>query len=106
MFKIAQRVAPIFNQFCKKAATEIVLINTLQLWCYENTKTIPVFSKLLKLLYSQDVLSDQAIIYWFSKGSKLQGRATFLSAAEPLVKFLKEQEEEEEESEDEEEDDE
>lgn len=52
------------------------------------------FAKILKVLYSKDVLSDQAIMYWHGKGSKVQGRALFLKAADPLVQFLKEQEEE------------
>lgn len=99
---MTQRVAPVLAEFCTKAATEIVLINTIQIWCYENTKTMPAFAKLLKVLYSKDVLSDQGIIYWYSKGSKIQGRASFLAAAEPLVTFLQEQEDESEEDEDDE----
>lgn len=47
-------------------------------------------------LYSADVLSDQGIIYWHTKGSKPQARAIFLASAEPLVTYLKENEDEEE----------
>lgn len=50
-----------------------------------------------QVLYSTDVLSDQAIIYWHSKGAKTQGKQHFLTATTPLVNFLKEQEESEEE---------
>jgi hypothetical protein len=52
-----------------------------------------------QLLYSTDVLSDQAILYWYSKGSKPQARQHFLKATEPLVQFLQEQEDESEEEE-------
>ena len=51
-----------------------------------------------QVLYSKDVLSDQAIIYWHGKGSRAEARAHFLKAADPLVAFLKDQEESEEES--------
>ncbi|KDE04141.1 hypothetical protein MVLG_05432 [Microbotryum lychnidis-dioicae p1A1 Lamole] len=93
--------APLLEPFTNKPATEVALINTIQIWCYENTKLMPAFAKILKVLYSLDVLSDQAIIYWHSKGSKTQARQHFLDAAGPLVNFLKEQEEEEDESDDE-----
>jgi hypothetical protein len=49
----------------------------------------------LQVLYSKDVLSDQSIIYWHGKGSKPQGRQSFLTSTDPLVTFLKEQEDEE-----------
>lgn len=52
-----------------------------------------------QVLYSQDVLSDQAIIYWHSKGAKPQAKQHFLTATQPLVNFLKEQEEESDEDE-------
>lgn len=97
--------------------------NTIQLWSYENPKVMPAFVKILKVrlasvradptkqslcrslitscatrqvLYSQDVISDQAIIYWHAKGAKPQAKQNFLKAAEPLVNFLKEQDDDDE----------
>ncbi|SCZ89291.1 BZ3500_MvSof-1268-A1-R1_Chr9g10358 [Microbotryum saponariae] len=99
--KEIKSIAPLLEPFNNKPATEVALINTIQIWCYENTKLMPAFAKILKVLYSLDVLSDQAILYWHSKGSKTQARQHFLDAAGPLVNFLKEQEEEEDESDDE-----
>lgn len=93
---------PLLEPFCEKPATEVALINTIQIWSYENPKVMTAFAKILKVLYSKDVLSDQAIMYWHSKGSKPQARALFLKAADPLVQFLKEQDEEEEDESDEE----
>ncbi|KAK4694633.1 hypothetical protein P7C70_g8702, partial [Phenoliferia sp. Uapishka_3] len=92
-------IAPILEVFSTKPVTEVALINAIQLFCYENTKLMPAFPKILKSLYSKDVLSDQAIIYWHGKGAKPQAKATFLASAEPLVNFLKEQEEESDEDE-------
>lgn len=57
------------------------------------------FPRIIKTLYSKDVVSDSAIIFWHAKGSKPQGRQHFLKATDPLVKFLKEQEDEEDDDE-------
>jgi len=43
------------------------------------------FPQILKVLYNKDCISDQAIIYWYQKGSKPQGRQHFLKITEPLV---------------------
>jgi hypothetical protein len=44
------------------------------------------FQQMLKVLYNQDCVSDQAIIYWHAKGAKSQGKQHFLKATEALVK--------------------
>ncbi|KAH9994957.1 ARM repeat-containing protein [Russula compacta] len=91
------RFAPIIEPFCTGPKTEVTLINTVQLYCYEDTRIMKAFPQILKVLYNKDCVSDQAIIYWHQKGSKPQGRQHFLKATESLVKFLQEQEESEEE---------
>ncbi|KAJ2922739.1 hypothetical protein H1R20_g14351, partial [Candolleomyces eurysporus] len=91
--------APILEAFCDTAKAQIALINVVQLYCYEDTRIIKVFPQILKVLYNQDCVSDQAIIYWHQKGSKPQGRQHFLKATEALVKFLQEQESDDEEEE-------
>jgi hypothetical protein len=40
----------------------------------------------MQVLYNKDCVSDQAIIYWYQKGSKPQGRQHFLKVTEALVK--------------------
>jgi hypothetical protein len=47
---------------------------------------IKAFPQLLKVFYNEDVVSDQAIIYWAQKGAKPQGKGHFLKATEALVK--------------------
>jgi len=91
------RFAPIIEPFCTGAKTEVALINTVQTYCYEDTRIMKAFPQILKVLYNKDCVSDQAIIYWHQKGSKPQGRQHFVKATEGLVKFLQEQEESEEE---------
>ncbi|KAH9956934.1 hypothetical protein BC827DRAFT_1229051 [Russula dissimulans] len=91
------RFAPIIEPFCTGPKTEVTLINTVQTYCYEDTRIMKAFPQILKVLYNKDCVSDQAIIYWHQKGSKPQGRQHFLKATEGLVKFLQEQEESDEE---------
>ncbi|KAI0355674.1 eukaryotic translation initiation factor 5C [Trametes cingulata] len=91
--------ADILEPFCNGPKTEVALINTVQVYCYEDTRIIKAFPQVLKVLYNKDCISDQAIIYWHQKGSKPQGRQHFLQATAPLVKFLQEQESEDEDEE-------
>ncbi|KAH7924268.1 ARM repeat-containing protein [Leucogyrophana mollusca] len=89
--------APILEPFCSGPKIEVALINVVQVYCYEDTRIMKVFPQILKVLYNKDCISDQAIIYWYQKGSKPQGRQHFLKSTEALVKFLQEQEDSEEE---------
>jgi hypothetical protein len=88
------KYAPVLEPFCNGPKTEVALINMVQVFCYEESRVMKAFPQILKVLYNKDCISDQAIVYWHSKGSKPQGRQHFLKATEPLVNFLKEQEEE------------
>jgi len=97
--KEVKRISRVLVPFCTTPKTQVALINVVQVYCYEDTKIIKTFPHILKVLYNEDCVSDQAIIYWFQKGSRPQGRQHFLAATEPLVKFLQEDEESEEEDE-------
>jgi len=93
------KFALILEPFCNGPKTEVALINVVQVYCYEDTRIIKAFPQILKVLFNKDCISDQAIIYWYQKGSKAQGRQHFLKSTEGLVKFLQEQESESEEDE-------
>ncbi|KAF9452387.1 ARM repeat-containing protein [Macrolepiota fuliginosa MF-IS2] len=93
------KYAPILEPFCSGAKTQVTLINTVQVYCYEDTRVIKAFPQILKVLYNKDCISDQAIIYWHQKGSKPQGRQHFLKSTETLVKFLQQEDSEEEDEE-------
>ncbi|KAF8557605.1 ARM repeat-containing protein [Imleria badia] len=96
------KISPILEAFCKGPKIEVALINQVQVHCYEDTRIMRAFPQILKasifcyVLYNKDCISDQAIIYWYQKGSKPQGRQHFLKSAEALVKFLQEQDSDEE----------
>lgn len=72
--------------FCTTAKAQVSLINTAQVYCYTETRIIKAFPQILKVLYNEDCISDQAIIYWAQKGASAQGKGHFVKAAEPLVK--------------------
>lgn len=60
----------------------------MQIYCYEDTRIMKAFPQILKVLYNKDCISDQAIIYWYQKGSKSQGRQHFLKITQPLVQVF------------------
>lgn len=95
--KEVERLAGILEPFASNARSEIALINAIQVHCYTDTRVFKSFATLLKILYNENVLSDQAIIYWAQKGAKPQGKQHFLKLAEPLVNFLESQDSDEEE---------
>ncbi|EGO00197.1 hypothetical protein SERLA73DRAFT_135911 [Serpula lacrymans var. lacrymans S7.3] len=86
------KFSTILEPFCKGPKIEVALINVVQVYCYEDTRIMKAFPQILKVLYNKDCITDQAIIYWYQKGSKPQGRQHFLKSTEALVKFLQEQE--------------
>lgn len=91
--------SPILEPFVTNPKAQIVLVNKVQLWCYEEKRITRAFVPILKVLYNADVISDGAILYWHSKGARAEGKEGFLKAAAPLVKFLEEQSDDEEEEE-------
>ncbi|CAE6417192.1 unnamed protein product [Rhizoctonia solani] len=95
------KYAPIIEPFCNTGKSQVALVNVVQVYCYDDTRIIKAFPQILKVLYNKDCVSDQAIIYWFQKGAKPQGKQHFLKASEPLVKFLQSQEDESDEEDEE-----
>ncbi|KAH8919527.1 ARM repeat-containing protein [Atractiella rhizophila] len=87
--------AEVLESACQTARTEILLINVIQQWHYENTKVMTAFPKVLRTLYSKDVVSIEAVLYWHSKGASPHGKQSFLASTQKLVDFLKEQQAEE-----------
>jgi hypothetical protein len=91
---VGQR-APILEPFTSSAKAQIHLLNTIQVYCHEETRLLTAFPQLVKVLYNADCLEDQAIIYWFDKGAKPNGKQHFLKVTKPLVDFLREQSDDE-----------
>jgi hypothetical protein len=53
-----------------------------------------IFAKMVQHLYKHDVLSENAIVYWYEKGAVAQGRNNFRTQLTGFVNWLKIQEEE------------
>ncbi|EJD37527.1 ARM repeat-containing protein [Auricularia subglabra TFB-10046 SS5] len=94
-----KKFAPVLEPFCTTAKTQVALVNVVQLYCYEDRRIMKAFPQILKVLYNTDCISDQAIIYWYQKGAKPQGKQHFLAATELLVKYLEAQESEDDDEE-------
>lgn len=81
-----QANCPLLAAFANGAKAEVGLINAVQVSCYADTRILKTFPQILKVLYNEDVVSDQAIIYWHQKGAKPNGKQHFLKMTEAMVK--------------------
>lgn len=88
--------AKLLGAICTKGKHEVLLIYAIQTYCYENTKLMKLFPQIVRTLYDADVLAEDTILYWYSKGQNQKGRQIFLRDMEPFVKWLEEAEEEDE----------
>ncbi|KAI9477714.1 MAG: armadillo-type protein [Benjaminiella poitrasii] len=79
----------ILEEFCSSPKTEIVLLQKVQTTCYEDVKLTKHFSRIIQTLYKNDVLSDNAILYWNDKAHRPQGKTIFLKQLEPFITWLR-----------------
>ncbi|KAG2173479.1 hypothetical protein INT44_007070 [Umbelopsis vinacea] len=91
----------VLETFSSSPKTEIILLQKVQLSCYENAKLTKFYRQIVTLLYKEDVVSDTAIVYWSEKGIKPQGKNVFLKQMEPFIKWLRDNAEDSEESDEE-----
>ena len=84
---------------CLNARLEAVLLNTMQVTCYEDSRLLKLFADMVKVLYDVEVIGEDTIRFWYTKGANQKGRNVFLRDLEPMMKWLDEAEEEEEEEE-------
>jgi hypothetical protein len=78
------------------------LKKTNQVACYEDSRLLKLFADVVKVLYSGDLVGEDAIQHWYKKGSHPKGRNVFLRDIEPFIKWLEEAEEEGDEDDDDE----
>jgi hypothetical protein len=96
-----QEWVSVLEAFSNSPKTEVILLQKVQLTCYENAKLTKFYRQIVTLLYKEDVVSDTAIVYWSEKGIKPQGKNAFLKQMEPFVKWLKENADDSDESDEE-----
>ncbi|ORY05221.1 ARM repeat-containing protein [Basidiobolus meristosporus CBS 931.73] len=73
------------------AKANLALLNRAQVYFYENAKLTKHFRQLLVVLYNNDVLSADAILYWHQNSAK----TVFKKQLEPLIEKLQDSDDEE-----------
>jgi len=96
LLKQIDHYAAVLEAHANTGVSQLELIKTIQSYFTENAQLSTTFPKLIRLLYSKDVLAKSAILYWYDKGKP---NPSLASTVTPLINFLREHEEEEEEEE-------
>ena len=79
------------------ARGEAALLLHAQAACYEDPKLLKLFASLVRLLYDEGLVNEDAVRWWARRGAAAKGRHVFLTDLEPFLRWLDEAEEEEEE---------
>merc|ERR1711992_310664 len=94
----------LFAAFATTTKSEIVLLNKIQEYCYENMNFLKTFNKIVLLLYKTDVLSEDAVLKWYKEAHSPRGWSVFMDQMKKFVDWLEQADEESEEDDDEDED--
>lgn len=92
-----------FAAFATNYKSELVLLNKVQEYCYDNMNFIKTFNKIVLLFYKTDVVSEDAILKWYKETHSARGWTVFMEQMKKFVEWLEHAEEESDD--DEEEDD-
>jgi len=95
----SKKNAEILAAFASNPKSELALLQKIQIYCHEDTRLMKHFRLIVKILYEEDIVSENAIFYWYEQGAKTQGKGLFLKQMEPLVNWLRTVESESEEDE-------
>ncbi|KAJ1797935.1 hypothetical protein LPJ59_002823 [Coemansia sp. RSA 2399] len=97
-----KRHSPVLELLTSEPKSEIALLKHIQAHAYRDPRLTKYFGRIVYELYSADVLSDSAIIFWASKGANPEGKAVFLEQTRSLVRKLETMASDEEEDSDDE----
>ena len=97
MLKLLRTWIKLFQTHCQTSRQELVLMNVIQVYCYQDTAILKLFPQIIKLMYDADVIAEDTILLWSRQGSSPKGRQVFLRDMEPFIKWLQEAEEDSEE---------
>ena len=78
------------------ARGEAALLLHAQAACYEDPKLLKLFASLVRLLYDEGLVAEDAVRWWARRGAAAKGRHVFLTDLEPFLRWLDEAEEEDE----------
>nr|XP_023665466.1 basic leucine zipper and W2 domain-containing protein 2 isoform X1 [Paramormyrops kingsleyae] len=94
--KHLKHYAPLLAVFSTQGQSELVLLQKVQEYCYENIHFMKSFSKIVVLFYKADVLSEGAILKWYKDAPAAKGKSVFLEQMKKFVEWLQNAEEESE----------
>lgn len=89
----------LFLPFCEQGTPQLTLLIKMQEYCYDNMNFMKTFHKIALLFYKSDVITEQAILKWYSEAHVSKGKNMFLAQMRPIVEWLETAEEEDEEEE-------
>lgn len=75
------------------ARGEAALLLHAQAACYEDPKLLKLFASLVRLLYDEGLVAEDAVRWWAKRGAAAKGRHVFLTDLEPFLRWLDEAEE-------------
>jgi len=102
VLKLLKYWMKLFQTYCQTSRQELLLMNVIQVYCYQDTAILKLFPQIINLFYDADVIAEDTILVWNKNGSSPKGRQVFLRDMEPFIKWLQEASEEEDEDSDEE----
>eukprot|EP00192_Tetraselmis_astigmatica_P001161 CAMPEP_0117697634 /NCGR_PEP_ID=MMETSP0804-20121206/29346_1 /TAXON_ID=1074897 /ORGANISM="Tetraselmis astigmatica, Strain CCMP880" /LENGTH=1323 /DNA_ID=CAMNT_0005511923 /DNA_START=85 /DNA_END=4056 /DNA_ORIENTATION=+ len=110
MKEAVDKWGPLVRHFARGDSDQVAVLAAVQQlaegrgeWGEAGKLFTDVSARLLKLLYDEDVVSEEAIFEWEAKARKTTGDSRFLLLAAPLIKWLREAEDEDSEEEEDEE---
>merc|ERR1712045_804738 len=83
----------LFAAFATTTKSEIVLLNKIQEYCYENMNFLKSFNKIVLLLYKTDILSEDAVLKWYKESHSQRGWSVFADQMKKFVEWLEHAEE-------------
>ncbi|MGH0162701.1 UNVERIFIED_CONTAM: hypothetical protein FKN15_048218 [Acipenser sinensis] len=96
--KHLKQYSPLLKAFSSQGLSELTLLVKIQDYCYDNIHFMKTFQKIVVLLYKADVLSEEAILKWYTDAHIAKGKSVFLEQMKKFVEWLKNAEEESDES--------
>ncbi|XP_056145226.1 eIF5-mimic protein 2-A-like [Lampris incognitus] len=94
--KHLKQYSPLLNAFTSQGLSELTLLLKIQEYCYDNIHFMKAFQKIVVLLYKANVISEEAILKWYSEAHVAKGKSVFLEQMKTFVEWLKNAEEESE----------
>jgi len=103
--KHLKQYVPLFSSFTSVAKAEMILLNKMQEYCYDNQNFLKCFNKIVLLFYKTEILSEEVILKWYKDGHVPKGWTVYVEQMKKFVDWLEHAESESEEESDEEEED-